>query len=170
MRKVHILKAIVDFIWIVSIPIIPITIIAIPFIFFNDEFLNFLIKSNGVDINIAVVDLPLKIIIAVTLVFTLLIYYCIYLFRKILAYFLRLKMFDDFVISSFNKIGNLLVVYGILSITISFLTRFFYQQKVTIEFGINSNLVILCLGLFFMVLSEIFRISKTIKQENDLTV
>ncbi|MCD6177065.1 MAG: hypothetical protein J7K29_04435, partial [Candidatus Cloacimonetes bacterium] len=64
------MKAIVDFIWIVSIPIILITIIAIPLIFFNNEFGDFIIKNNGINLNVTIVDLPLKIIISVTLMFT----------------------------------------------------------------------------------------------------
>ena len=46
----------------------------------------------------------------------------------------------------------------------------YYQQKVSLELGLNQHIIIICLGLFFMVLSEIFKIAKNAKQENDLTI
>ena len=42
--------------------------------------------------------------------------------------------------------------------------------KATLELGLNANLIIIGLGLFFMILSEVFTIAKSAKQENDLTI
>ncbi|WP_414692206.1 DUF2975 domain-containing protein [Olleya sp. UBA1516] len=36
--------------------------------------------------------------------------------------------------------------------------------------GFSSFLIMLCFGLFFMVLSEVFKVAKYTKQENDLTI
>ncbi|MCF6168997.1 DUF2975 domain-containing protein [Lutibacter sp.] len=168
MRKIHILKAIVDFIWIVSIPIIPFAMVAIPLIFFMDDLGDFDIKINGVLLTSS--SILSKLLIAVSIIAFLLTFYSLYLFRKVLAYFLRLKIFDDTVISSFNKIGNLLVVSGILSLAVSFIFTLYFKHKITFEVGYDSKIIIICFGLFFMVLSEVFKISKGMKEENDLTI
>ncbi|MCF6181265.1 DUF2975 domain-containing protein [Lutibacter sp.] len=44
------------------------------------------------------------------------------------------------------------------------------KQKFSIDIGLSSFVLLISLGLFFMILSEIFKISQTIKKENDLTV
>ena len=170
MRKIHILKAIVDFIWFVSIPIIPIIIIAIPLLFMFDGFGDFTVNMNDIKLNMSTIEMPVKIFLTISIILLLLIFYSIYLFRKVLSYFLRLRIFDNFVILSFSKIGNLLVVSSLLSMIVKFIFRAYYLEQVRFEIGVNTQIVILCLGLFFMVLSEIFKISKTMKQENDLTI
>ena len=170
MRKIHILKAIVDLVWIVSIPFIPIFIIGIPLLFIYEGFGDFNVNINGIKLNMATIDMPKKLFLTISMMLFLLILYCIYLFRKILFYFLRIKIFDNLVISSFKKIGNLLVVSSILTVIIKFLFRTYYLQQVKFEVGLSPQIVILCLGLFFMILSEIFNIARIEKQENDLTI
>ena len=167
MRKIHILKAIVDFIWIMTIVLIPGIIIFIPLLFIYD------VKS--LDITISNVDLSTitifgKILISIMLTSYLMIIYSIYLFRKILNSFIRLKIFNFYVIKTFQKIGLLLVLSGAIALIISFTSNFYFQQKLKFEIGINEHIVILCLGLFFMILSEIFIIAKSAKEENELTI
>lgn len=86
MRKLIILKSIVDLFWILSLPIIPLILIFIPYSFVTDDFNNFPIKINGIEIE--TFDLGTKIILTVMLLSYLLLIYCIYLFRKILGSFL----------------------------------------------------------------------------------
>ena len=167
MRKIHILKAIVDFIWIMTIVLIPGIIIFIPLLFIYD------VKS--LDITISNVDLSTitifgKILISIMLTSYLMIIYSIYLFRKILNSFIRLKIFNFYVIKTFQKIGLLLVLSGAIALIISFTSNFYFQQKLKFEIGINEHIVILCLGMFFMILSEIFIIAKSAKEENELTI
>tara|TARA_B100000795_G_C22752178_1_gene419915 strand:- start:350 stop:856 length:507 start_codon:yes stop_codon:yes gene_type:complete len=168
MKKLNILKAIIDFIWIVTAPIgIPLILICIPALFFYDlSDLN--IKIQG--INFVTEDLYSKILIAIALSNYLLLMYSLYLFRKSLRYFLSAKIFDVYIIHSFKKIGNAIVLSGIISLIISFVGQIHFKQEISLEFGLNTYLVLICLGLFFMVLSEIFKIAKTAKQENDLTI
>ncbi|WP_457616622.1 DUF2975 domain-containing protein [Lutibacter sp.] len=168
MKKIQLLKAIVDFIWIVFIPIIPFAIIAIPFILIVDDIGDFDIKING--LLLASKSILSKVLIAVSILTFLLTFYSLYLFRKVLAHFLRLKIFDNTVISLFEKIGNLLIISGILSLIVSFVAKLYFKHKVVFEIGYNSKIMLICLGLFFMILSEVFKISKAMKEENDLTV
>jgi hypothetical protein len=53
---------------------------------------------------------------------------------------------------------------------ISIVGQIHFKQEISLEFGLNTHLTLICLGLFFMVLSEVFKIAKTAKQENDLTI
>ncbi|MFK5878227.1 MAG: DUF2975 domain-containing protein [Flavobacteriaceae bacterium] len=167
MRKIHILKAIVDFIWIMTIVLIPVIIIFIPLLFIYDvKSLDFTISN----VDLSTITIFGKILISMTLISYLMIIYSLYLFRKILDSFIRLKIFNFYVIKTFQKIGVLLVLSGVTTFIISFTSDFYFQQKLKLEIGINEHIVILCLGLFFMILSEIFKIAKSAKEENELTI
>ncbi|WP_341220341.1 DUF2975 domain-containing protein [Polaribacter atrinae] len=167
MRKINILKAIVDLLWILSMPIVLVIIgfsIAVFFVDLGD--LNIKINSIGLNTD----TLFSKTLLVVSALNYLLIVAALYFFKKVLNHFIRVKIFEEKVISSFKKMGNLLFISGIISLTISMISRFYFLQKVTLEFGLNQHLVIICLGLFFLVLSEIFKVAKNQKQENDLTI
>ncbi|MGJ8759499.1 DUF2975 domain-containing protein [Polaribacter sp. R2A056_3_33] len=167
MRKINILKAIVDLLWIFSMPIVLVIIgfsVAIFFVDLGD--LNIKINSIGLNTD----TLFSKTLLVVSALNYLLIVAALYFFKKVLNHFVRVKIFEETVISSFKKSGNLLFISGIISLTISMISKVYFQQKVTLEFGLNQHLVIICLGLFFLVLSEIFKVAKNQKQENDLTI
>lgn len=167
MRKLQILKTIIDFLWTISIPAI-IIIIGSVFMIFIVDLENLNIRMNSIDFNPD--NTFSKILFAISALNYLLIIGALFYFRKALYFFLRVKIFDDSVIKYFNKIGNLLAISGIVSLSISLFYRTYFHQKVTLELGINQHVVIICLGLFFMILSEIFKIAKKQKQENDLTI
>lgn len=167
MRKLQVLKAIIDFLWIISMPIILLIIglvIAIPFSDLGD----LKIKINSVNFNSN--DIISKVLLIISALNYLLIIASLFYFKKALHSFLRVKIFDEIVIKSFNKIGNLSAFSGIISLSISIFYKTYYHQKVSLELGLNQHIIIICLGLFFMVLSEIFIIAKNTKQENDLTI
>ena len=167
MRKINILKAIVYLLWILSMPIVLVIIgfsIAIFFVDLGD--LNIKINSIGLNTD----TLFSKTLLVVSALNYLLIIAALYFFKKVLNHFVRVKIFEETVISSFKKAGNLLLVSGIISFTISIINKVYFEQKISLEFGLNQHLVIICLGLFFLTLSEIFKIAKHQKQENDLTI
>ena len=168
MRKLNILKAIVDFIWIVSMPIIPIVILLVPALFFYDSLSDLNLRINGIEL--IANDIFSKILMSISVILYLLIIYCIHLFKKVLLFFTRTKIFDQVVIKSFSKIGNILTLTGIIYVVISFISKAYFEQKLTIELSLNPNLILICMGLFFIILSEIFKIAKKAKQENDLTI
>ena len=167
MRKINILKAIVDLLWIFSMPIV-LLILGFSIAIFFVELGELNIKINSVNFNND--TLLSKRLLVISGLNYLLIIAALYFFRKILSYFIRVKIFEETVISSFKKIGNLLSISGIISLTISMISKVYFEQKVSLEFGLNQHLVIICLGLFFLVLSEVFKIAKHQKQENDLTI
>jgi hypothetical protein len=168
MRKLIILKSIVDLFWILSLPIVPLILIFIPYSFISADFNYFPFKINGVEIE--TFDLGTKIILVVIMLSYLLLMYCVYLFRKILTCFIRVKIFDEAVITNFYKIGNLLVLSSFLIGIPSILYKIYYTEKIRFELGFSPFIFLLCLGFFFMILSEIFKISRNMKVENELTI
>ena len=167
MKKINILKTIVDLLWIFSMPVVLI-IIGVSFTTFFVDLSDLNIELNTINMNQN--DLFSKILFVVSSLNYLLLIVALYFFRKVLTNFIRVRIFEEVVISSFKKIGNLLTFSGFISLIISIIGKIYFEQKVSLEFGLNQHLVIICLGLFFLVLSEIFKIAKNAKQENDLTI
>ena len=167
MKKINILKTIVDLLWIFSMPVVLI-IIGVSFTTFFVDLSDLNIELNTINMNQN--DLFSKILFVVSSLNYLLLIVALYFFRKVLTNFVRLRVFEEVVISSFKKTGNLITFSGFISLIISIIGKIYFEQKVSLEFGLNQHLVLICLGLFFLVLSEIFKIAKNAKQENDLTI
>lgn len=167
MRKIKILKTLVDLIWIFSMPIVLI-IICFSFAVFFIDLSDLDIKLNTIHFNQN--NVYSKILFVISALNYLLIIAALYFFRGILTKFTRIKIFENSVITSFKKIGNLLLISGGLSIIVSIISQVYLEQKIALELGLNQHLIIICMGLFFLVLSEIFKIAKNTKQENDLTI
>jgi hypothetical protein len=167
MRKLNILKAIVDFVWIMSFIAIPLLILFLGYVLINDEPFGIPVNINGIEV--AVVDLQSKILLICITLAALLIVFCLFLFKKILRSFQRNKIFDLEVIKNFNMIGILLLISSLLSGVPAFIIKFL-KKEVSLEMGLNPFVMLFCLGLFFMVLSEVFTVAKKQKEENELTI
>ena len=137
MRKIKILKAIVDFIWwtsfiggtVIFFILIGIVIGIIPMS------PNFTINNIDTE-NLTIFQQSILIILNLV---NLLIVYCIYLFRQIIHSFNSLKIFDYLIIKNFNKIGFCLTIVGIAYILNTFLTHLFnYEIHVKLEFGFGA--------------------------------
>ncbi|WAC00849.1 DUF2975 domain-containing protein [Lacinutrix neustonica] len=168
MKKLIILKALVDFIWIVTcLPLIPIALFFSVYMFFNEGVLK---TFNVLNQGLIITPWYLKIVALLVVSVLFVCIYSFYLFRKTLRYFQNRKPFDDYVIGSYKRIGQLLLVSGISAALISFSFYLFFKNSLTLNFGLSPYLFMVCLGLFFLVLSETFKIAKTAKQENELTI
>lgn len=167
MNKLFWLKTIIDIFWFVSIPIIFFLIIGIPASFFIPETGNY--KILGLDFTQGK-NLLSKFFIALFMVTYLLIYFSVYKFRQVLEEFLRSKMFSKKVIKNLKVIGINLLISGILMIISRIGFNLSSESKITVDLGISAHLLCIVFGLFFWVLSEIFKTSKALKYENDLTI
>lgn len=99
--------------------------------------------------------------------------YTIYLFRKLVRLFFKNKLFTRLQIASLNLIGQLILWLSILQVIFDFFARMFLESKVGISTGIaffDSFWFIICIGMFFIYLSQIFDNARILKEENDLTV
>lgn len=167
MRKLNFLKAIIDLLWIMSLFTFPFILLFCGYLMFTNEVIDIPITLNGVAIS--VIDLNTKILLITLLIASGLLLYSVYLFKSVLRYFQTRKIFDNLVITHLHKIGVSLsisaVLFGIPSFIINFL-----NGKATLEIGLNSFVLLFALGLFFMVLSEVFKMAKFMKEENELTV
>ncbi|WP_242203787.1 DUF2975 domain-containing protein [Aestuariivivens insulae] len=175
MKKLKLLKLITDIIYylnIILITISPIVAFAV-IITINSEGLEYKGKEYT---NIGaglIFSYLLKYLVYLALV------YCLYLFRKIILFFLELKIFDNMVINLFNKIGKYLILIGfgfIISscIPIDYNYTTYHSGGFTNhykhEYNFQLNFIWIAIGLFFQVLSEVLSSANELKQENDLTI
>jgi hypothetical protein len=167
MKKLIILKSLIDFIWIIiCIPSLLLLVFCAIYIFVEPESLNLVFdidKQNTSAIAVQIFGL-LFIVLAFGTI------YCVYLFRKTLRYFQKVKPFHSDVINNFYRIGYLLSGIGLLSSILFFVSRLFFKSEFKINLGLSPYIMLICLGLFFMVLSEVFKVAKRAKEENELTI
>lgn len=168
MRALSILKSLVDFIWIVTcIPFLIFGFAFIIYMFFDSSILDSLFSN----IYVSQISVWQKQFLAFfTFVYVCASVYVFYLFRKTLRFFLQAKPFDSVVINTYKIMGRLLIVLGLSAIVLMFFSHLLLENRFVIHIGITPYLMLLCLGLFFLVLSECFKIAKQAKEENDLTI
>lgn len=170
MKKLQILKAILDFFWFFSLVSgIGILIFLAFYLFHPDMDIPLQIKGQLLAAN----TLPSKLFIFANVISGILFLYSIYLLRKVVGYFQKSEIFKSEVVKNFNLIGILIISSSLVShlslFTFTLINK--VQLALSIEFGsYNSFLISISLGLFFMVISEVFKIAKNIKEENELTI
>lgn len=169
MRKLIILKSLIDFVWIVTcIPAILILGFFTVYMFVEPVSLDFLFDK--VDVDSEAPKLTIQILGLLLVAISFIGIYCLYIFRKTLRYFQQGKPFHIDVINNFNRIGRLLTAVGVGGTLLFFVIHLILKNQLTLNLGLSPYLLLICLGLFFMVLSEVFKVAKHAKQENDLTI
>jgi hypothetical protein len=180
MKKTIILKKIINFIYfsgLVFVIILPIVGIYILTQIYTDGF-RYEDKIY--------VELSVLFIANVVLEYgvTLLLLYCIYLFKDLLSLFINLSFFNNKVVSLFKKIGEYLFVISVVKLALDLapiVTSFSYLKvndigfstvkKDVIHIGFKFYYIIyFSIGLFFLVLAEVFKKALELKQENNLTI
>ncbi|WP_281297685.1 DUF2975 domain-containing protein [Flavobacterium limnophilum] len=170
MKKLNILKTILDIFWFFSIiACIPVIIILTMYLFESvpDMSINFkghkIINHNALN----------KTIVAINTISSFIFLYSIYTLRKVVILFKKREVFNPKIPQMLNLIG----ISVLTSSTISSVCFLIYQRVegknpgLSLDFGgYDSFLISVSIGLFFMVLSTIFKIIYSIKEENDLTV
>ena len=168
MKKLNLLKTIVDLFWINLVFAYSIFIVLILiFLFTNSNDFDFLINIDG--LKFEKIEIQEKILIAILTITSGVLLFSFYLFKKLIKNFTKRLIFTDENIGILNKIGRFLFFCAFFYSVPILIYRLYYKQ-INFNIGISSFVLLLVLGLFFMVLSELFKISKFQKQENDLTV
>lgn len=167
MRKLNILKAILDFVWIMSLIALPIIIIVFTSLFFKNEPIEIPIKVNGLELDLS--NTQSKLLLPVGILYMGLFIYALFFFRKLLANFKKLLIFENENADYLNKIGNLIMINAVIYALVNFIIHII-NDKLTIELGYGPFLYLLGLGLFFKVLAEVFKMGKHLKEENDLMI
>jgi len=100
--------------------------------------------------------------------------YAIYLLRKLIRSFFKNSFFTKLQTALFRLIGQLIVLSVILQFIVHFFSTVLLEKRGEIGFSVASgyyiSLFILSIGLFFIYLSKLFEKSKSLQEENDLTV
>ena len=170
MKKLNILKTILDFFCWSALLFLAGLILFLPF---------YLLEAKP-DIDIEIRGQKIlnhntftKTIVTINVISSLVFLYSIYLLRKVIVLFQKREIFNDEVVRLLNLIGKLIVASSIIS---SFSIYFYNMIErnhlgISLDFGsYYSFLISVSLGLFFMVISEVFKIAKTMKEENDLMI
>jgi hypothetical protein len=170
MRKLNILKAVLDLFWVFNLISIVGMLIFIPFYLFSSE-IDIPIKIKGQEV--LANTILAKIVVFVNLISGLVFFYSIYLLRKLVGLFQKREIFKDEVVRLFNLIGRLIIASSIISTVSLFIYNAVERTHLglSLDFGgYDSFLISISLGLFFMVISEIFKIAKNMKEESELTI
>ena len=171
MRKLNILKTLIDLFFYFSIFAIAGMLIFTAMVFFTGEGESFPMKINGSAVDLQ--NWQSKILLCFAMASAICFLYAIHLLRKVIRHFVARQIFNDAVIRHFNGIGINLIASAVLMNVPLFIYNALLMTKDGFEFstgGFDSFTLAICLGLFFMVLSEIFKVAKNIKDENELTV
>lgn len=170
MKKLQILKSLLDLFWFFSLISAVAIIVFIPFYLTGNDG-DIPVKIKGQEISNA--DLFSKIVIIVNILSGLLFVYSVYLLRKIVTYFQKRDIFNADVIRYFGLIGKLIIASALISNIALFIFNAVKRNHLglSLDFGgYDSFILSICLGLFFMVIGEVFKIAKNMKEENELTI
>ena len=96
--------------------------------------------------------------------------YVVYLLRQTAYLFLRRKIFDERVITNLYRVGVLLLVISV-SIQLSLLVYTVLEKRMTqLNLQLFPAFFNIAIGFFFLIVSQILKITQKLKQENDLTI
>lgn len=166
MRKLNFLKGIVDFVWITMLITIPFLLFFIVMVLIDSEPLDVPIKVNGTILE--VVDLRTKVLFGFLCISASLIIYGLFLFRKLLRLFQLKIIFDLEIVILMKRLGFVIILSASLGGIPNFILEI-VKNNISLSLGLNPFVLLFSLGLFFLVLSEVFVIAKHLKEENDLT-
>jgi hypothetical protein len=170
MKKLNFLKTLVDIFWInFSFASVIFIILLLVLVFTNSDLsdIGFLFNIDGLTIN--KIGIYEKILILILTFTSVVLLFTFYQFKKLIKNFTKTLVFTDENINILNKIGIGLLFCAFFYSVPVYIYKI-YNTQININIGFSSFILYLVSGLFFMVLSEIFKISKVQKQENDLTV
>ena len=166
MKKLNFLKGIVDFVWITMLITIPFLLFFIVMVLIDSEPLDVPIKVNGAILE--VVDLRTKVLFGFLCISASLIIYGLFLFRKLLRLFQLKIIFDLEIVILMKRLGFVIILSALLGGIPNFISELL-NNNISLSLGLNPFVLLFSLGLFFLVLSEVFVIAKHLKEENDLT-
>lgn len=167
MKKLNILKTIVDYVWIFSVIFYPVIIVVAIMLLID-------INSNSIPIKITEIEADLdtlggKIALLLSVLNLGLLLIVLFNFKKLLTNFKNRQIFEIEIYLLLKKIGKLLIYSSFFNVIAETIARR-STKTVAIELGFGPFLYLLSIGLFFLVLSEVFKIGKHIKEENELTI
>jgi hypothetical protein len=173
MKKIIFLKRVFDFLFIAGIIGLSIGVLTMTISQFREFTFNFLDsvfgKANEEIVNIESINWSSTLVFAGYVAYLLV----LKLFSKLIKQFIDNDFFSLKSIHYFKLIGYCFIISGILTRVPPKLFDYFSMPRIVkYEFpiGYDSFIFIIAIGLFFIALSEIFKMAIDMKQENDLTI
>lgn len=167
MKKLQFLKAIIDFIWIMSLLFFPFLVALSIYFIFTNEIIDIPVKITFSEVDLTNPMGKIALLIAILNYIILLV--ALFYFRKLMTNFSKRLIFEDVNQILFDKIGTIIIASSVVYLLTDFLANT-SVSKVKIDFGYGPFLYLLGLGLFFKVLAEVFKMGKSLKEENELTI
>lgn len=165
MKKLNILKYIIDFMLIMfSIGLLIAIILSVLFIL-DSEMLT--TSSNSLFNGLKGRGFIEKISLSIDLANSILIFYILFNFKLLLEKFIDKLIFETETCLLLNRIGKLLIYSSVIDIVSESILKLSTNK---IGFSFSGFLYILSTGLFFLVLAEVFKMGKQLKEENDLMI
>lgn len=169
MRKLNVLKTCLDIFFFFGILSFAAVCVFVMIAIFGEEPIE--LKVNGRELMVD--NWSARLLLVFWLVATALFVKAVQLLRRNVKSFVKREIFTDEVVRNFNYIGWCLLISTFVYGVPSFIYRAVVHEKVGLDLEIgsfDSGILSVALALFFMVLSEVFRIAKNLKEENDLTL
>lgn len=170
MRKLNFLKTVLDSFFILTLIALFGLAIFIPLNLFSSE-MPYPITIKGQQFTDS--SVLSKTIVLINVISGLFFFYSIYLLRKVVALFQKREIFNDEIVKLFNSIGKLIIISSLLSSGSILIYNAIERSHLSlaIDFGSYDSFPIsISIGLFFMVISEVFKIATAMKAENELTI
>ncbi|HEY0092246.1 MAG TPA: DUF2975 domain-containing protein [Flavobacterium sp.] len=170
MKKLHLLKTLIDLFFFFAILSMAAMIVMIPIVLFVPD-MDVPIKVKGVDIS--TMDSGAKFMLVFAAAGALCFVYAVYCLRKTIVRFNERKIFHPEVVVNLSRTGTYVIAASLLTNIPLFFYNVIYTNQASIDFGasgFDSLILSVCLGLFFIVLSEVFKMAIHMKEENELTV
>lgn len=170
MRKIFILRSILHFmVFFMVLGAIGLVIFVPIVLFVPDADIPVKIKGVSVELN----DVGAKIILVISTIAYLLYVYSIYLLKKTVNLFISKNIFAPEVIRNLKNIGKLFIIVALMLSVPLFVYQVVFTRHIDFEltsYYSDSMLFNIAIGLFFMILSEVFKMAKNFKEENELTI
>jgi len=170
MKKIKILKTLLDCFWYISIVGTFMVTIILVFAMISQDFFKIPIDIFSEK----VIPSPPETILLIILIAILLgsIFYVLFNLRKLIVLFDKCIIFENQNILLLKNIGTSFMFATILIIILIGVGNYILQKNGILKGSFPFGYIFLTAisGLFFLVLSEVFKIAKITKEENELTI
>ena len=168
MKTITILKTLINIYYYLMIVALVAGFITIPLLLFTNQPYTMSLFDRQIDIGQLSVG---ESILIITLLGLVLYFYfrAIQVMRNTVKELVGGQYFSERVITNFKKMGTLFFICGIGFFVVNTVIKLILENKLSV--GLDSSLFLFVItGLFFLFLSEVFKVAKDATEENNLTI
>lgn len=168
MKTITILKTLINIYYYLMIVALVAGFITIPLLLFTNQPYTMSLFDRQIDIGQLSVG---ESILIITLLGLVLYFYfrAIQVMRNTVKELVVGQYFSERVITNFKKMGTLFLICGVGFFVVNTVIKLLLENKLSV--GLDSSLFLFVItGLFFLFLSEVFKVAKDATEENNLTI